>query len=90
MLNGIGQAVSTLGRQLANVASRVGSVGGASFSVSPQAVRLTTIRIQSPFSPAVSHINARTNFNVSGVTTSLTPSRPAPSPPTSGQSTGRS
>ncbi|EEX6568506.1 secretion protein EspF, partial [Escherichia coli] len=51
MLNGISQAVSTLGRHITSAASRVSSAGLSGFSVSPQAVRLNPIRAQSPFSP---------------------------------------
>lgn len=77
MLNGISQAVSTLGRHITSAASRVSSAGLSGFSVSPQAVRLNPIRAQSPFSPDTSNINARTTFNVSSPATSFTPSRPA-------------
>ncbi len=90
MLNGISQAVSTLGRHITSAASRVSSAGLSGFSVSPQAVRLNPIRAQSPFSPGTSNINARTTFNVSSPATSFTPSRPAPPPPTSGQASGAS
>ncbi|EKG7217762.1 EspF repeat-containing protein, partial [Escherichia coli] len=90
MLNGISQAVSTLGRHITSAASRVSSAGLSGFSVSPQAVRLNPIRVQSPFSPGTSNINARTTFNVSSPATSFTPSRPAPPPPTSGQASGAS
>ncbi len=82
MLNGISNAASTLGRQLVGIASRVSSAGGTGFSVAPQAVRLTPVRVHSPFSPGSSNVNARTIFNVSSQVTSFTPSRPAPPPPT--------
>ena len=85
MLNGISQAVSTLGRHITSAASRVSSAGLSGFSVAPQAVRLTPVRVHSPFSPGSSNVNARTIFNVSSPATSFTPSRPAPPPPTSGQ-----
>ncbi len=49
MLNGISNAASTLGRQLVGIASRVSSAGGTGFSVAPQAVRLTPVRVHSPF-----------------------------------------
>ncbi|EHP1925068.1 type III secretion system LEE effector EspF [Escherichia coli] len=88
MLNGISNAASTLGRQLVGIASRVSSAGGTGFSVAPQAVRLTPVRVHSPFSPGSSNVNARTIFNVSSQVTSFTPSRPAPPPPTSGQASG--
>ncbi len=90
MLNGISNAASTLGRQLVGIASRVSSAGGTGFSVSPQAVRLTPVKVHSPFSPGSSNVNARTIFNVSSQVTSFTPSRPAPPPPTSGQASGAS
>ncbi|ELF5028771.1 type III secretion system LEE effector EspF [Escherichia coli] len=90
MLNGISNAASTLGRQLVGIASRVSSAGGTGFSVAPQAVRLTPVRVHSPFSPGSSNVNARTIFNVSSQVTSFTPSRPAPPPPTSGQASGAS
>ncbi|EQA0897540.1 type III secretion system LEE effector EspF, partial [Escherichia coli] len=90
MLNGISNAASTLGRQLVGIASRVSSAGGTGFSVAPQAVRLTPVRVHSPFSPGSSNINARTIFNVSSQVNSFTPSRPAPPPPTSGQASGAS
>ncbi|EIB7320183.1 protein EspF [Escherichia coli] len=90
MLNGISNAASTLGRQLVCIASRVSSAGGTGFSVAPQAVRLTPVRVHSPFSPGSSNVNARTIFNVSSQVTSFTPSRPAPPPPTSGQASGAS
>lgn len=51
MLNGISNAVSTIGRHLTGVASRVGSAGVSGFSVAPQTVRLTPVRFHSPFSP---------------------------------------
>ena len=88
MLNGISNAASTLGRQLVGIASRVSSAGGTGFSVAPQAVHLTPVRVHSPFSPGSSNVNARTIFNVSSQVTSFTPSRPAPPPPTSGQASG--
>ncbi|HAN1095082.1 TPA: type III secretion system LEE effector EspF, partial [Escherichia coli] len=90
MLNGISNAASTLGRQLVGIASRVSSAGGTGFSVAPQAVRLTPVKVHSPFSPGSSNVNARTIFNVSSQVTSFTPSRPAPPPPTSGQASGAS
>ncbi|EFN1741060.1 type III secretion system LEE effector EspF [Escherichia coli] len=90
MLNGISNAASTLGRQLVGIASRVSSAGGTGFSVAPQAVRLTPVRVHSPFSPGSSNVNARTIFNVSSQVTSFIPSRPAPPPPTSGQASGAS
>ncbi|CUA06215.1 espF [Escherichia coli] len=90
MLNGISNAASTLGRQLVGIASRVSSAGGTGFSVAPQAVRLTPVRVHSPFSPGSSNVNARTIFNMSSQVTSFTPSRPAPPPPTSGQASGAS
>ncbi|EOB5825278.1 type III secretion system LEE effector EspF [Escherichia coli] len=90
MLNGISNAASTLGRQLVGIASRVSSAGGTGFSVAPQAVRLTPVKVHSPFSPGSSNVNARTVFNVSSQVTSFTPSRPAPPPPTSGQASGAS
>ena len=90
MLNGISNAVSTIGRHLRGVASRVGSAGVSGFSVAPQTVRLTPVRFHSPFSPGSSNVNARTIFNVSSQVTSFTPSRPAPPPPTSGQASGAS
>nr|WP_136146253.1 type III secretion system LEE effector EspF [Escherichia coli] len=90
MLNGIRNAASTLGRQLVGIASRVSSAGGTGFSVAPQAVRLTPVKVHSPFSPGSSNVNARTIFNVSSQVTSFTPSRPAPPPPTSGQASGAS
>ncbi|EOQ0982521.1 type III secretion system LEE effector EspF [Escherichia coli] len=90
MLNGISNAASTLGRQLVGIASRVSSAGGTGFSVAPQAVRLTPVKVHSPFSPGSSNVNARTIFNVSSLVTSFTPSRPAPPPPTSGQASGAS
>ncbi|HCO7961232.1 secretion protein EspF, partial [Escherichia coli] len=65
MLNGISNAVSTIGRHLRGVASRVGSAGVSGFSVAPQTVRLTPVRFHSPFSPGSSNINARTTFNMS-------------------------
>ncbi|EES9468500.1 type III secretion system LEE effector EspF, partial [Escherichia coli] len=89
-LNGISNAASTLGRQLVGIASRVSSAGGTGFSVAPQAVRLTPVKVHSPFSPGSSNVNARTIFNVSSQVTSFTPSRPAPPPPTSGQASGAS
>lgn len=49
MLNGISNAVSTIGRHLTGVASRVGSAGVSGFSVAPQTVRLTPVRFHSPF-----------------------------------------
>ncbi|MCQ0403682.1 secretion protein EspF, partial [Escherichia coli] len=94
MLNGISNAVSTIGRHLRGVASRVGSAGVSGFSVAPQTVRLTPVRFHSPFSPGSSNINARTTFNMSHMSrmsqmaTSFTPTRPAPPPPTSGQASG--
>ncbi|EPD8944789.1 type III secretion system LEE effector EspF, partial [Escherichia coli] len=91
MLNGISNAVSTIGRHLTGVASRVGSAGVSGFSVAPQTVRLTPVRFHSPFSPGSSNINARTTFNMSHMSqmaTSFTPTRPAPPPPTSGQASG--
>ncbi|HAH2994647.1 TPA: secretion protein EspF, partial [Escherichia coli] len=100
MLNGISNAVSTIGRHLGGVASRVGSAGVSGFSVAPQTVRLTPVRFHSPFSPGSSNINARTTFNMSHMSqmsqmsrmsqmaTSFTPTRPAPPPPTSGQASG--
>ncbi|EHX9213521.1 protein EspF [Escherichia coli] len=100
MLNGISNAVSTIGRHLRGVASRVGSAGVSGFSVAPQTVRLTPVRFHSPFSPGSSNINARTTFNMSRMSqmsqmsrmsqmaTSFTPTRPAPPPPTSGQASG--
>ncbi|MBB8509097.1 secretion protein EspF, partial [Escherichia coli] len=97
MLNGINNAVSTIGRHLTGVASRVGSAGVSGFSVAPQTVRLTPVRFHSPFSPGSSNINARTTFNMSHMSqmsrmsqmaTSFTPTRPAPPPPTSGQASG--
>ncbi|ELU3632502.1 protein EspF [Escherichia coli] len=100
MLNGISNAVSTIGRHLRGVASRVGSAGVSGFSVAPQTVRLTPVRFHSPFSPGSSNINARTTFNMSQMSqmsqmsrmsqmaTSFTPTRPAPPPPTSGQASG--
>ncbi len=88
MLNGISYAVSTIGRHLTGVASRVGSAGVSGFSVAPQTVRLTPVRFHSPFSPGSSNINARTTFNMSQMATSFTPTRPAPPPPTSGQASG--
>ncbi|EES9596777.1 secretion protein EspF, partial [Escherichia coli] len=94
MLNGISNAVSTIGRHLTGVASRVGSAGVSGFSVAPQTVRLTPVRFHSPFSPGSSNINARTTFNMSQMSrmsqmaTSFTPTRPAPPPPTSGQASG--
>ncbi|EOR6957083.1 type III secretion system LEE effector EspF [Escherichia coli] len=90
MLNGISNAASTLGWQLVGIASRVSSAGGTGFSVAPQAVRLTPVKVHSPFSPGSSNVNARTIFNVSSQVTSFTPSRPAPPPPTSGQASGAS
>nr|WP_052915271.1 type III secretion system LEE effector EspF [Escherichia coli] len=90
MLNGISNAASTLGRQLVGIASRVSSAGGTGFSVAPQAVRLTPVKVHSPFSPGSSNVNARTIFNASSQVTSFTPSRPAPPPPTSGQASGAS
>ncbi len=90
MLNGMSNAASTLGRQLVGIASRVSSAGGTGFSIAPQAVRLTPVRVHSPFSPGSSNVNARTIFNVSSQVTSFTPSRPAPPPPTSGQASGTS
>ncbi|EMH3859676.1 type III secretion system LEE effector EspF, partial [Escherichia coli] len=87
---GISNAASTLGRQLVGIASRVSSAGGTGFSVAPQAVRLTPVKVHSPFSPGSSNVNARTIFNVSSQVTSFTPSRPAPPPPTSGQASGAS
>ncbi|CTV05674.1 espF [Escherichia coli] len=90
MLNGMSNAASTLGRQLVGIASRVSSAGGTGFSIAPQAVRLTPVRVHSPFSPGSSNVNARTIFNVSSQVTSFTPSRPAPPPPTSGQASGAS
>ncbi len=90
MLNGISNAASTLGRQLVGIASRVSSAGGTGFSVAPQAVCLTPVKVHSPFSPGSSNVNARTIFNVSSQVTSFTPSRPAPPPPTSGQASGAS
>ncbi|EGZ2413512.1 secretion protein EspF, partial [Escherichia coli] len=65
MLNGISNAVSTIGLHLRGVASRVGSAGVSGFSVAPQTVRLTPVRFHSPFSPGSSNINARTTFNMS-------------------------
>ncbi|EOA0910340.1 type III secretion system LEE effector EspF, partial [Escherichia coli] len=65
MLNGISNAVSTIGWHLRGVASRVGSAGVSGFSVAPQTVRLTPVRFHSPFSPGSSNINARTTFNMS-------------------------
>ncbi|ENH2243567.1 secretion protein EspF, partial [Escherichia coli] len=97
MLNGISNAVSTIGLHLRGVASRVGSAGVSGFSVAPQTVRLTPVRFHSPFSPGSSNINARTTFNMSHMSqmsrmsqmaTSFTPTRPAPPPPTSGQASG--
>ncbi|EFG4141018.1 type III secretion system LEE effector EspF, partial [Escherichia coli] len=94
MLNGISNAVSTIGRHLTGVASRVGSAGVSGFSVAPQTVRLTPVRFHSPFSPGSSNINARTTFNMSHMSrmsqmaTSFMPTRPAPPPPTSGQASG--
>ncbi|HHY7299823.1 TPA: type III secretion system LEE effector EspF, partial [Escherichia coli] len=103
MLNGISNAVSTIGRHLRGVASRVGSAGVSGFSVAPQTVRLTPVRFHSPFSPGSSNINARTTFNMSHMShmsqmsqmsrmsqmaTSFTPTRPAPPPPTIGQASG--
>ncbi|EJH5632953.1 secretion protein EspF, partial [Escherichia coli] len=97
MLNGISNAVSTIGLHLRGVASRVGSAGVSGFSVAPQTVRLTPVRFHSPFSPGSSNINARTTFNMSQMSqmsrmsqmaTSFTPTRPAPPPPTSGQASG--
>ncbi|MCV2997791.1 secretion protein EspF, partial [Escherichia coli] len=94
MLNGISYALSTIGRHLTGVASRVGSAGVSGFSVAPQTVRLTPVRFHSPFSPGSSNINARTTFNMSHMSqmsqmaTSFTPTRPAPPPPTSGQASG--
>lgn len=85
MLNGISNAVSTIGRHLTGVASRVGSAGVSGFSVAPQTVRLTPVRFHSPFSPGSSNINARTTFNMSHMSqmsrmsqmaTSFTPTRP--------------
>ncbi|EHC0716309.1 secretion protein EspF, partial [Escherichia coli] len=99
-LNGISNAVSTIGLHLRGVASRVGSAGVSGFSVAPQTVRLTPVRFHSPFSPGSSNINARTTFNMSHMSqmsqmsrmsqmaTSFTPTRPAPPPPTSGQASG--
>lgn len=49
MLNGISNAVSTIGRHLTGVASRVGSAGVSGFSVAPQTVRLTPVRFHSLF-----------------------------------------
>ncbi|KAA9977611.1 secretion protein EspF, partial [Escherichia coli] len=43
MLNGISNAVSTIGLHLRGVASRVGSAGVSGFSVAPQTVRLTPV-----------------------------------------------
>ncbi|EGZ0469566.1 secretion protein EspF, partial [Escherichia coli] len=100
MLNGISNAVFTIGLHLRGVASRVGSAGVSGFSVAPQTVRLTPVRFHSPFSPGSSNINARTTFNMSHMSqmsqmsrmsqmaTSFTPTRPAPPPPTSGQASG--
>ena len=90
MLNGISHAVSTLGRHLTGVASRVSSAGLSGFSVAPQTVRLNPVRVHSPFSPGSSNINARTTFNVSRPATPMTPTRPAPQPPISGRASGLS
>ncbi|MCZ8623031.1 type III secretion system LEE effector EspF [Escherichia albertii] len=90
MLNGISNAVSTLGRHLTGVASRVSSAGLSGFSVAPQTVRLNPVRVHSPFSPGSSNINARTTFNVSRPATPMTPTRPAPQPPISGRASAPS
>lgn len=90
MLNGISNAVSTLGRHLTGVASRVSSAGLSGFSVAPQTVRLNPVRVHSPFSPGSSNINARTTFNASRPATPMTPTRPAPQPPISGRASAPS
>lgn len=90
MLNGISNAVSTLGRHLTGVASRVSSAGLSGFSVAPQTVRLNPVRVHSPFSPGSSNISARTTFNVSRPATPMTPTRPAPQPPISGRASAPS
>ncbi|HEB1803253.1 TPA: type III secretion system LEE effector EspF [Escherichia albertii] len=90
MLNGISNAVSTLGRHLTGVASRMSSAGLSGFSVAPQTVRLNPVRVHSPFSPGSSNINARTTFNVSRPATPMTPTRPAPQPPISGRASAPS
>ncbi|MDI1058468.1 type III secretion system LEE effector EspF [Escherichia coli] len=90
MLNGISNAVSTLGRHLTGVVSRVSSAGLSGFSVAPQTVRLNPVRVHSPFSPGSSNISARTTFNVSRPATPMTPTRPAPQPPISGRASAPS